>query len=705
MKFNSLLLCATSAASLFANVSYADEAISKETVIVTASRTKTPKSALPNTIEIINAKSLDVQSQIGGSLVDAVANIIPSFSPTRQKLSGAGETLRGRSPLYLIDSVPQSSPLRDDSRDGFTIDPFFINRVEVIYGSNAIQGIGATGGVVNYITIPSAKSEEWRGKIGLQLNADDSFEKDSSGYKFGAYAGRKFGEFDALIGGVFEKRGMYYDGENRLIALDGTQGDTMNSESYNLFGKFGFNISQNKRIELMLSHFELEGLGGYISVAGSRSLGKPASAAKGVVLGETPSNKVDTASLTFTNSDFFGGNLNAQLFYNDYSGVFGGGTFTDFQDPRISTSTIFDQSANNSTKKGLRLSYERQFTQINGLRALAGLDYINDETFQELIQTNRNWVPVTSFNSLSPFLQLNQALFDKKLNLSAGIRFEDAQIKTDDYETLYFYGARKVSGGKPSFSQSLYNYGATFEIINGMTAYASFAQGFTMPDVGRVLRAVTAINQDVDNFLDVSPVVSDNSEIGIDLNKGPVKASIAYFTSNSDKGALLVLKNDVFEVQRQKTEISGIEINFTWYTPIYGLSFNIGATELRGRTDTNGDGIVDSDLDGVNISPNRVNSSINYNKGPLSLRLQNQAYLKKDFYGIGYDKRNNFDGYSLMDLYFGYETKFGELSLSATNLLNKNYLTYNSDTRLPTNNLTYFAGRGRVLTIGYSKKF
>jgi len=76
-----------------------------------------------------------------------------------KKLSGFGETLRGRSPLYLVDGVPQSTPLRDDSRDGYTIDPFFIDRVEVIFGSNAIQGIGATGGVVNYVTVAAPAAE------------------------------------------------------------------------------------------------------------------------------------------------------------------------------------------------------------------------------------------------------------------------------------------------------------------------------------------------------------------------------------------------------------------------------------------------------------------------------------------------------------------------------------------------------------------
>ncbi|MEN3976884.1 TonB-dependent receptor plug domain-containing protein [Emcibacter sp. SYSU 3D8] len=60
--------------------------------------------------------------------------------------------MRGRSPLYAVNGIPQSTPIRDGARDGYTIDPFFIERVEVIYGSNALQGIGATGGGVNQVT-------------------------------------------------------------------------------------------------------------------------------------------------------------------------------------------------------------------------------------------------------------------------------------------------------------------------------------------------------------------------------------------------------------------------------------------------------------------------------------------------------------------------------------------------------------------------
>src|SRR5690606_18990001 len=82
-------------------------------IVVTAARTKLPPSALPLTVDVIDSQALAEQVAISGSVVDAVSSMIPSFSPTRQKLSGAGETLRGRSPLYAVNGVPQSTPLRD----------------------------------------------------------------------------------------------------------------------------------------------------------------------------------------------------------------------------------------------------------------------------------------------------------------------------------------------------------------------------------------------------------------------------------------------------------------------------------------------------------------------------------------------------------------------------------------------------------------
>ena len=89
-------------------------------VVITAARTILPASALPLTVDVIDNQSLSQQVSVSGSIIDAISTLSPSFSPTRQKLSGAGESLRGRSPLYAINGIPQSTPIRDGSRDGGT---------------------------------------------------------------------------------------------------------------------------------------------------------------------------------------------------------------------------------------------------------------------------------------------------------------------------------------------------------------------------------------------------------------------------------------------------------------------------------------------------------------------------------------------------------------------------------------------------------
>ncbi|MFN4185448.1 MAG: TonB-dependent receptor [Hyphomonas sp.] len=682
-----------------------DDTRVEETIIVTAARTTLPPSALPNTIQLISNDALSLQAQLTGSAVDVVSTLVPSFSPTREKLSGAGETLRGRSPLYLIDGVPQSNPLRDGSRDGYTIDPFFIDRVEVIFGSNAIQGIGATGGVVNYVTAPAPKEGEgWTGKVLAQIGASNDFQGDGYDYRGGALAGRDFGALDVTLGVAAQKRGAFYSGDGRRIGIDGAQGEVQDSESLSFFGKVGLDLSPTRRLELMTQRFELEGDGDYVLVAGSRAANRPTTTVRGTQEGAIPTNTVLTSSLTYTDQDLFGGTLTSQAFYQDFEAVFGGGNYATFQDPAIAPiGTLFDQSANNSEKMGLRVSYERQVDAVPGLNLRGGVDVLNDKTYQELILTGRNWVPETEFTSYAPFIQLNQALFGERVYISGGLRHEIAKLKVEDFETLYAYGPQQVAGGEPEFEETLFNVGATAEIIEGLTAYTSYAEGFTMADVGRLLRAVSTPGQDVDTFLNIEPVVSDNTEIGLEWRKGPVSASAAYFWSKSDLGALLVMRNDVYEVERQRTEIDGLELTGSWETPVTGLALSGGFAMLNGKTDSDGDGKVDIDLDGANISPNRVNLAADYETGPFSLRVQTRSYIDRAFEGraVGTD----FDGFTLADAFVSYAADFGNITLSASNLFDKQYVTYDSQTVQPTSNTRFFAGRGRVITLAFEKKF
>lgn len=705
------LACATSALALCSAASGAAMAQSApqvtalDDVVVTAARTQLPRSAMPNTVELIDAADIAQQTALGASAVETVATLIPSFSPTRQKLSGAGETLRGRSPLFLVDGVPQSTPLRDDSRDGFTIDPFFIDRVEVIFGSNAIQGVGATGGVVNYVTVaPPVEGGGPAGRVQAMTTFDDGRFGDSVGGKLAGIVGQDFGRFDLTAGAARETRGAYYDGGGRRVGVDGTQGELQDSVSWSLFGKAGFDLTADRRLELMVNHFELQGDGDYVVVAGDRATGLPTTSVRGVAPGIQPSNDVTSAALSYTDSNILGGTLRAQLFAHDYAGVFGGGIFGTFQDASIApVGTLFDQSANNSEKLGFKLDWQGDIVPVPGLSALVGVDALRDTTWQGLVMTGRDWVPETRYESLAPFLQLNQRLMDGRLNLSGGLRYETVTLIVDDFQTLASYGGQQVDGGEPGFDELLVNAGATFELVPGLKAYGSFAQGFSMADVGRVLRGINTPGQDVDTFLDISPVITDNYEIGLEFSQGDLEASIAAFRSETDKGARLVLRNGVFEVAREATEIEGIEVSAR-YTVSDTVRLGGAYARLDGRSDTNGDGKVDQDLDGANISPDRL---ILWAEGDLtdtlSLRLQAGRYFEREF--EGQPAANAFEGYDLVDAIAVWRAGFGDVSLGVQNLLDEDYISYNSDTTRPTDNGSYFAGRGRTVTLGLTRRF
>lgn len=695
----------------------AEEAKGDAEIIVSATRTQLPPSALPLTIDVVDTEALQQQVQISGSTVDAVSALLPSFSPTREKLSGSGESLRGRSPLYAINGIPQSTPVRDGSRDGYTIDPFFIDRVEVIYGSNALQGIGGTGGVVNQVTVGAPAEDGVAARTLLQASAADGFDGAAMGGKIGALVGYRAGAFDAAVGATFEQRGVFRDGRGNNIGVDGTQGEIQDSDSWSVFGRFGYQLSPSARLEVIANRFELQGNGNYVLVSGNRTEGVPASSERGVIQGDPPTNRAELLSAALTDDDLGGGAFAVQAFFNRTRDLFGGLVTDTFQDPDIDpTRNLFDQSANLSRKIGGKISYERAVPGFEDLTVTAGFDALFDRTEQYLAQTGRAWVPETDFRSLAPFAQANLALFGGVVRLAGGLRYEDVKLDVGDYETLASYGADDpddlstyepvfVSGGSPSFNDVLWNGGMIVEPIAGLRAYGSYAEGYTIADVGRILRGITEDDVDIDNYLALEPVISNNREIGLEWKRGAIDAGVSYFWSSSDLGSILVLGQDgIFSVSRQPIQIEGLEANIAWRTPLPGLTLSAAYSDIEGQTDSNDeDELVNNDLDGANISPDRLNLSADYRNGPLSARLQSRFYLSRTFNDASVD--TDFEGYTLLDAYLAYQTGAGEFALAVQNLADKYYLTYDSDTVRTSDNDRFYTGRGRTFTLSWRGAF
>ncbi|HEX2167370.1 MAG TPA: TonB-dependent receptor, partial [Longimicrobiales bacterium] len=345
--------------------------------VVAATRTGAAAASLPIKVDVFDAQEIEVQQTLSANPTEMLSNLIPSFSPARQKLSTAGESFRGRRPLFLIDGVPQSNPLRDGRRDGFTIDMEAIERVEVIFGANAIQGLGATGGIVNYVTVSPPATGELEQSLSVGMTSGDRFEGDGIGWRGHYMAGKRIGSFDVQGSVSVERRGLQFDGRNRAIGVDNVQGDIADSHSRNFLGKIGWEPAPAQRVQLMFNTFRLEQEGDFALVPGDRNAGVPAISVPGEPEGVEPVNDVMTAAVDYEHDALAGGRFSAKAYYQDFSALFGGGRFATFQDPLIApVGELFDQSQNNSEKYGARLTYARAAVAGTPLDVITGFDFI-----------------------------------------------------------------------------------------------------------------------------------------------------------------------------------------------------------------------------------------------------------------------------------------------------------------------------------------
>lgn len=691
-----LLLSAVIAAVSTSNA----QAQEVEEMIVTATRSAKPLSQIPNTVTLIGQQDLIQQIGVNNDLSTILGNLIPSFSPSRQKMTSAGESLRGRDPLYMVDGVPQSNPLRDGSRDGHTIDPLMLERIEVIHGANAIHGMGASGGIINMIT--RRPSEEWQQSVRLDGVGQSEDLSESLGYGASYTLSGKTGSVDFLGSVNYRTSGISYDANGTVIGFDNAQGDTMDSKTLNVFMKAGYDWN-DQRLELTLNDYDLSGNNDWLGLDGDYANGVPTTAIKANVLGKPVSNEMRMLSLSYTNADWFGHSVRLQGFDQAFAGTYGGGTFATYSDPAFG-GTVFDQSQNNSEKRGFKLTLAKDNIANTPFSVVYGADFLNDETYQALILTGRDWVPKTNYENLALFAQLDFTGVEN-LTLSAGVRREDSSLEVRDFTTLHSYnGGQFVRGGKPEFSDTLSNIGATYQLTPQWRLFANLSEGFSMPDVGRVLRGINKPNQDVETFLNLEPIVTENSELGVEFDNRVVSAQLSYYASDADFGQRLQANADgIYAVKREKTAIDGLELRAQWIvsmSDVLGLRY----AQTEGKFDSDGDNRVDTDLGGANMSPDRINLNWEHMwTSRLNTRLQLNIVEDRDFENKLGLRTAQFEGYKTVDLFAEYQANFGQLRLGVQNLANEDYFTYYSQTQ--GSDTRNFKGIGRTISLSLNAQF
>ena len=678
-------------------------------VIVTGSRTPKAVDKIPGAITVVTPAEVQRSLVLTEDTTAVLAKTVPGYSESSQTLNTLGETLRGRTSLYLFDGIPQSTPLRDGSRNATFTDMAIVERIEVIGGASASEGIGAAGGVVNYISKRATK-EGTHFNVGGRIGSQ--FEDDSEIWKIQGDFSLKSGAFDLFAAAAYVDRGATYDARGRRIGLSASS-SLADSTQRNFFLKGGFNFGEgdNQRIEATGSYFKLASKGNYHYVAGSRADGLPDTSEPGPLLVNGQDvlrqefNEFIQGAISYRNTDLLGGSLIATAYYADQAMRYPGENSIDRQDPEIAPiGELVDQSEIKSRKYGLRTSFTRPDLLLKGLELRIGIDAVYDETEQRLALTDRVWVPPMNYTSFGPFIQLSYDI--GPVTVSGGWRHEAGEIQVDDYTTTYFRNRAFVEGGTLEYTNDLFNVGGIWRIGAGFSAFASYSEGFTLPNVGIPLRNINYPGQTVEGILDLQAVIFINREFGVNWRGRWGSFGASYYNSYAELGSTLAVDPATldFILNRRPTRIKGVDFTAE-IRPTTDWRLNVVYSHVDGKT-TAANNItepLDVSLGVVNIAPDKLNASVTWTPDDRASISFGMDHLFNRHINVGKSTFERTTGRVLFDLTARYRVDgVGTVSLGAENLFNNYYFLAFSQIDFFQN---YFAGRGRSVSLSLRSDF
>ncbi len=664
--------------------------------IIVLGTTRLPEAieVFPGTVRVIGQQDLDKLSAVNADLGSVLGNYIPGFSPSGSQTSGSNldQTLRGRIPSVFIDGVPITTTLRNGRVDIRSLHPSVIDRIEIVSGSSTLYGNGGAGGIVNYITghSQSEKGVSFTSQVGTRVSlthAGDSLNPYGTQTVQG-----DLGLVDFIASATLEKTQGFFDADGKRIAPNpNRQLGLSDSLFQNYFGKIGFERN-GQRLELTALYYDQAQDTDFINGVGNIAQRQPTPA----VRGENSPDEEDNGSqnilfnAVYTNSDLLpatalraqGYSLQVENTFS-YSNFFPGG----------------GQSVVKSDKFGARLDFDTdlQFLLPTGGRFLYGFDYLNDSSEQPLLD-GRTFVPDVKQENFAFFGQAELPVTNR-FTVSGGVRYEDFNFSVESFQAL-FSGAN-VTGGTFGFSELTYNVGGSYELIDGLRAFAGFSQGAPVAEVGRVLRSAT---QDIDiSAFNLAPSITDSLEFGMRYAGKRLQAEVVYYRNESSLGST-VTQNAVtgeFIVVRLPEEVQGVEAILEYqFTPELraGGSFSW----IEGERDTDSDGNTDTPLSGQTIPPEKLAAFAEYNWGENWFVRGQVSYVggRNEFPGSARFGEGEVNSRILADLFVKRASPTGTLQVGVHNLFNSDYFTHTSEIMQLTDRFS--KAPGATLSIEYT---
>ncbi len=702
----------------------------EESLVVSASRTNHSITDMAQTTWVIEQADIEQQVQGGKELKEVLAQLIPGMDVSSQGRTNYGMNMRGRSMMVMVDGVRLNSS-RSDSRQLDSIDPFNISRIEVISGATSLYGGGSTGGLINIVTKKGQPETEVEFQTGVKSGFNSHNDNDEN------IAAAVSGGNDNASGRLsvaYQRFGGWYDGKGNEVNIDNTQTGLQYSDRLDVMGTGTLNIDDHQQLQLTTQYYKSESDGKH-----GLYLGENFSAVTGsgnaynknnLDSDRIPGTERHLINLQYSNSDFWGQDLLAQIYYRDENLTYypfptlSGGRVTSIGASQQKTDFYGGKlTLNSKPLDALTLTWgvdaehetfddNQQFFDLNKAAASGGMKLDN--------AYNVGRYPGYSITNLAPFLQSSYDF--SAITLSGGVRYQYTENKVDDFigyaqqqgiATGRATSADAVPGGKTDYNNLLFNAGILGHLTERQQLWFNFSQGFEIPDLAKYYgsgtyqlvnghyRLVNSVNVN-DSKLDGIKV--DAYELGWRFTGDNLRTQIAGYYSLSDKTININKSDMTINVEDDERRIYGVEgqvdyffTDSEWST---GTNFNVIKSETR----------VDGKWEKLTVdsaSPSKMSAWVTWAPGDWTLRVQStQTFDLSDEAG------KRIEGYNTVDLLGSYLLPVGKLSFSVENVLDEDYTTAWGQ-RAPglysptygAENLYTYKGRGRTFGLNYSVLF
>ena len=680
-------------------------------VVVSATRTEEQIEDVPRSVTVINREQIEQQTANSRDLGEILSKLVPGLTPPRQQYYAP--TLRGRNPLVLIDGVPVSSNFTTGfGRDLRTIDPGAIERIEVVRGPSAIYGEGASGGVINFIT--RRPQEEFTSITEIGTNFSTTHPSDSFGYNFQQGISGTEDNVDYILNFGLATSGDWFDAEGDRIPI--FDYGASNSTTINALGKVGIDLTDEQRLQFTFNRFN--DTQSYRAVPDPSTSDIPGTQkARALNVGELefidtsgPGNFSTLANLQYSHQNLFGSQVNLQAYYRD---TLSRGAFYDLRPFDPEDPFPIGRSVQDSKRFGSRLQIETPLFKTASL--LWGADYSNEdisETYddfdvEEFDRSGRRVLQKIGDRTVSPEFNVE----------SLGLF---AQVKWDISEQFIFNGGLRqqwfgvnvpsyindrgdaIEGGDRNVDGTVFNSGIVFKATEELSLFANFAQGFSIPDIARILRRPPE-NFNFGRDVEISePIKVDAYEIGIRGAWQNVQAFLAAFYTESELGGTIVFDDpsESGRLVRSPRRDYGVEAAIDWQL---SKNWQLGSslTYVEAEDDIDGDGEYQA-ITSFDISPVKFTAYVEHQTTPgWTNRLQLLAVGDRTrAFDDGVDEIP-VDGYLVVDYISSIQVGPGTLEIGIENLFNNQYSTTTSQYIGSFDDTANFAARGRTLSFGY----